>query len=596
MSEPTDALRQYLSPGRLLNDRYQIEQEQDAGSFGAIYRARDLDTGRECAIKALPPMGEGHADETSVGRFEREMRVIEQLDHPSLVELFDYERTESGIAYMVLEYIEGRDLDAWLDDEGAMSLDGGLTVTHQLVEGLGVAHGEGVIHRDLKPGNIMVVSTAMGHRAKLLDFGMAKLLDTLGDHTIVDLTREGTAVGTPRYIAPEQAKGSDEIGPATDLYALGLLMYELLTGDKAVQSDTIEGALRRHLTPEPISMPNLEALPDAIGDLIRHMTRKDHDARLQSASRVSQRLEAMAETPMAADASTESDALFGPPLGADDFDTPDQSAPSESSPSGTNADSPSSPDAPETPSRPSPSPSSPPDLPDDVSPSSPRDDTSSSSLQNDAAESEHASETNTSSGTSHSPERDASSPDSKPPPPFEASPDDEDSLEVDWDHYEQSESITRSPDVDPNPGRSRHVSRGTSGMMLVVVALPFALAIAFMTISAQCAGWHPIFRSIMGLAPVWVGLVGSRFDQGEREARFVRVALVASVAGIFAAHLVGVTALARQLWENPVWFLAPVEDVPVIGALADGIAWISRQYAMLLGSWFGGGGELGTLP
>jgi serine/threonine-protein kinase len=601
MSEPTDALRQYLSPGERLDDRYDIEDEIDAGSFGVIYRARDLRTGERLAVKALPPLGEGPSDETSVGRFEREMYVIENLEHESLVELHDYGRTDEGVAYMVLEHIEGRDLDTWLADEGAMTLDGALGIARQLAEGLEAAHEAGVVHRDLKPGNIMIVPSTTGHRAKLLDFGMAKLLDTLDEQTIADLTREGTAVGTPRYIAPEQARGEDSIGPWTDLYALGLLLYEMIVGEKAVQANTIEDALRAHLNPAPHELEGFEHCPESVEELIRSMIRKDHEARLDSASAVLRHLDEMAASPIQADPSVESAELFGPPMGSDNGapDSAESSSPrpSPSDPSSEKddefeaSDDLASSDAP---------PSEEHDAPSD--PSLDFDTPSGPSIEPDAAPPIPEGR----QGTSSQGDGASSAPPPPPPPPGRAPPpgggtarrphppppraprpppEHDDDLEVDWESYERSSSVTRSPDVAHTGRSSRQSSRspGTSDAIGMAV-LPFALSLSFLTVSAQLPDWHPVFRTLFGLAPLWFGLAGSRHGSGPVERTFVRIAVVASLLCILGAHLAGPTSLARQLWNDPVWFMAPVEHLPVFGSIAEGLTWASRQYAAFLAS------------
>ncbi len=296
MGQPSDILRDFVSPGDLLAGRFRIRREIGAGAYGAIYLAEDLEQGRELAVKALPPRGQGTSD-TALGRFERELKVVRNLAHPSIVEVADYGETEAGVQYMIMEYVDGETLEQQVGARGGFGTEVALSVTRQIASALHSAHQSGVIHRDLKPANIMLTSDAPDYEVKVLDFGMAKLSTRLGDESIVALTREGMAVGTPRYIAPEQARGSPDIGPWTDVYALGLLMYEMLTGRKAVQHDSVESAVTEHVDPEPLALPELEGLSQGVERLVREMVRKEMDARVRSAAEVVARIDTIVETP-----------------------------------------------------------------------------------------------------------------------------------------------------------------------------------------------------------------------------------------------------------------------------------------------------------
>ena len=272
MSTPHDILSRYLQPGVTLVGRYQLERAVGQGAYGAIYAAVDSVSHERVAIKALPPAGET-TSKTAQGRFKREMTVIESLVHPNIISLYDYGQTEQGVPFMVLEYVEGTTLESYVK-QNPLGLRDGLDVMLQLMGALSAAHGKGVIHRDLKPANVMVVSDH--HDAvsiKVLDFGMAKVLSKLGDESIVALTREGVAVGTPRYIAPEQARGL-EVGPYTDLYAAGLLMYEIFTGERAVKADTIEAAVSAHVSKEPLPLPEGDRIPRVVMPVLHKLLAK----------------------------------------------------------------------------------------------------------------------------------------------------------------------------------------------------------------------------------------------------------------------------------------------------------------------------------
>ncbi len=284
MSSPSDIVRKYIRPGDRVGGRYQIEGFIGSGAYGAIFSAIDVETMERVAVKALPPAEDG-TNKTAIGRFQREMKVISRLRHPNIITMYDFGETEHRIVYMVMEYIEGETLfdlcnQNRLDDTQA------LHVVRQIASALNEAHTKGVIHRDLKPQNVMVAQQHNGqYVVKVLDFGMAKLLSGGDDSSIVQLTREGVAVGTPRYIAPEQARGKD-VGPWSDLYALGLLMYEAFTGERAVKADTIESAIIAHVSPEPLELQEIDDVPQYVRPVLFKLIEKKIKRRYQSAGEV----------------------------------------------------------------------------------------------------------------------------------------------------------------------------------------------------------------------------------------------------------------------------------------------------------------------
>ena len=265
----------------MLLNRYQIEQLVGGGAYGAIFAAIDVVTHERVAVKALPPAQES-TSRTALGRFQREMKIIKNLVHPNIVTIYDYGESRTGAPFMVLEFVGGTTLEREVHGR-PMPLEHGVEVLPQLLSALGKAHELGVIHRDLKPANIMIERLPRGYQIKVLDFGMAKVLSAIDGESMVQLTREGVAVGTPRYIAPEQARGLD-VGPWTDLYAVGLLMYEIFTGDRVVKADTIEGAVFAHVSPEPLPLPELHRIPPQLHPLLHGLLAKDVKRRYQRAS------------------------------------------------------------------------------------------------------------------------------------------------------------------------------------------------------------------------------------------------------------------------------------------------------------------------
>lgn len=271
MANPQDILSKYLSTGQVLARRYQLEHLLGGGAYGAIYLAHDLISHERVAIKALPPREE-NTSQTAFQRFQREMQIISTLTHTSIITLYDFGETEQGVPFMVMEYVEGRTLDT-VTYQRPMTFEDGLDVLAQLLGALATAHDSGVIHRDLKPANIMLAGEEGRYICKVLDFGMAKILETMGDESVTRLTREGVAVGTPRYIAPEQARGLT-VGPYTDVYAAGLLAYEIFTGAQAVKDSSIEGAVMAHVSPSPLPLPEMHVVPEQVQGIIRKMIQK----------------------------------------------------------------------------------------------------------------------------------------------------------------------------------------------------------------------------------------------------------------------------------------------------------------------------------
>ena len=211
---------------RIVAGRYQIVRKIGSGGMGAVYLARQVNVGNQVAIKFLP----AHlADDAELRRrFEREAALTLQVAHPGAAQLLDAGQDEDGRLYSVFEFVEGDDLSTLLDRDGALAYDEAFAVTLKVAETLAYAHYKGVVHRDIKPENIRVRRDLAGLHVKVLDFGIARMTDDAATR----LTAEGSGVGTPRYMAPEQITGGT-IDARTDVYALGLVLFEMLTGRKA---------------------------------------------------------------------------------------------------------------------------------------------------------------------------------------------------------------------------------------------------------------------------------------------------------------------------------------------------------------------------
>src|SRR5450755_838505 len=274
---------------------YEIVAPLGAGGMGEVYQARDTRLERTVAIKILP--AQLSEDASRRQRFEREAKVISNLNHPHICTLYDIGR-QDGMDFIVMEYIEGISLAERLA-KGPLPTAEVLEYGIQLSSALDKAHRNGVTHRDLKPGNIILTKSG----AKLLDFGLAK--SELAAHSGITLshaaagsnplTRAGAVVGTVPYMSPEQVEGK-EVDGRSDIFSLGAVMYEMVTGGRAFQGQSDFGVASAVLTKEPASISSLQPLtPPALERTIRVCLAKDPEARWQSAGDLSKELRWIAE-------------------------------------------------------------------------------------------------------------------------------------------------------------------------------------------------------------------------------------------------------------------------------------------------------------
>ena len=240
--------RTATSVGSVLSGRYRLEERLAGGGMGEVFRAVHLELGRAFALKLMRP--ELSADPGFVDRFRREAMTASQLGHPNIVDIVDSGRAESGQFYFVMELLDGKTLSA-LIQEGPPSLPVTLDLATQIARALEVAHRAGVVHRDLKPDNIIVLTRPTGLVAKLVDFGIAKVVAPSPD---IKQTTHGVIMGTPQYMAPEQAAGV-ALDARADLYALGLILYELLTGQPPFTGETAALVMSAHISKPAPELP-----------------------------------------------------------------------------------------------------------------------------------------------------------------------------------------------------------------------------------------------------------------------------------------------------------------------------------------------------
>ena len=262
----------------IFNNRYQILAKIGQGGLAEVYRAQDVALGRLVAVKALRP--EYVVDPAFLVRFHREAQSVANLMHPNIVAVYDFGQ-DQGRPYIVMEYVPGQDLRALLEQNGALSVRQAVDIGCQVCAGVGYAQHSGLVHGDLKPGNVLIRPDG---QAKVVDFGLAR---ALGESA---MDEDGELVwGTPAYFAPEQATGG-QVSPATDVYAIGVILYEALTGQLPFDGDDSEMA-RQHLyeTPPPVNRIN-PRVPARLAKIISQAMQKKPDDRFVTADDMGQAL------------------------------------------------------------------------------------------------------------------------------------------------------------------------------------------------------------------------------------------------------------------------------------------------------------------
>ncbi|HEU4411703.1 MAG TPA: protein kinase [Polyangiaceae bacterium] len=258
-------------PGQVLGDRFFLEARVATGGMGAVYAALDHHSGQRVALKVLRSQGN---PAIALDRFEAEAQVLARLTHPAIVRYVAHGVHEGATPYLAMEWLEGESLAARLA-RGRLSLDEALAVATQAADALAFAHALGVVHRDVKPANLIVEGQGSHLATRLLDFGIAK-----GGAERHFVTRTGTVVGTPGYMAPEQARGDADIDARADVFALGCVLFECLAGAPAFRGGTLFALLGKLLLETPPSLLQVaEGTPPAVAELVARMLAKDRTAR-----------------------------------------------------------------------------------------------------------------------------------------------------------------------------------------------------------------------------------------------------------------------------------------------------------------------------
>lgn len=314
--ETADDARPAADPlvGRVLDDKYEIVARLGGGGMGTVYRARRVHIGDEVAVKVLRAEYVLEAD--AVERFRREARSAAMIRHANVVTIHDLSaaRGAGTPAYIVMELVRGASLRELLNHEGRLAPSRAVALMRDICAGVGVAHRLGLVHRDLKPDNVIVVPATEDERetAKVVDFGLAKARDMAQE---LRLTQAGTVLGTPYYMSPEQCRG-EELDARADVYSLGALFYEMLAGTPPFSAGSLGGLIAKHLNDAPPAMPPHLNVPPALEAVCRRALAKNPAERQPDATVLSREIQAALLPPTVATpppAQVESSAVITPP-------------------------------------------------------------------------------------------------------------------------------------------------------------------------------------------------------------------------------------------------------------------------------------------
>jgi eukaryotic-like serine/threonine-protein kinase len=311
--------------GQTLAGKYKIEKLIKTGGMGSVYRGRHVLMDKTVAIKVLRSALAG--DDAVVARFSREAKAASKISHPHAVSVTDFGEAENGVVFLVMEYLDGGTLKEVITKEGPLSLGRAVEIVRQVSGALDAAHDQGVIHRDLKSENIMLVSHNGDEWAKVLDFGIAKILQPVGSAADAEITQANLVVGTPQYMSPEQCSQSGALDARSDVYSLGIIVHEMLTGKLPFTGESATVVMMKQVQdPPPSVLASRSQLPVAVDQVIKRALAKQPIDRFQSAGELSAGLadaaseEAVQVPVFAGVAATAANTPIASPAAVDDFD------------------------------------------------------------------------------------------------------------------------------------------------------------------------------------------------------------------------------------------------------------------------------------
>ena len=267
--------------GRVIDGKYELRAQLGKGGMSVVYRARRVRIGDDVAVKIL--MGKFVTDDAALARFRREARAAAMLHHPNVITIHDFGETDDELApaFIVMEFVKGTPLRDLLSSEGQFAVERAVRMMRGICAGVGAAHRQGVVHRDLKPENILVVAPDDDYEfesVRVVDFGLAKLLADADS-----LNKGAVVLGTPFYMSPEQCMG-EPLDTRSDVYSLGAMFYEMVSGKRPFAAETVSGVISKHLYDTPPPLPASLELPRRISTAIMQALSKDPDDRPQSAT------------------------------------------------------------------------------------------------------------------------------------------------------------------------------------------------------------------------------------------------------------------------------------------------------------------------
>jgi hypothetical protein len=267
--------------GSVVHEKFHVMKKLGEGGMGAVYLAEHVKMGRKMALKVMNPGM--HQDADAIARFNREAKNASQINHPNVCAIYDFGETPEGLIYLAMEFIEGSSLSGLIEKNGALGAPRAASIIHQAADALQVAHDYGIVHRDLKPDNIMIAKARDGSDlVKVVDFGIAKASSSDAQK----VTKTGLVVGTPEYMSPEQLAG-DKLDGRSDIYSLGLVAFNCLTGKLPFPSNSAQEAMIMRLTDEPKRLDEMRpdiSWPEELQDVMTKALMRDAAERYQNAA------------------------------------------------------------------------------------------------------------------------------------------------------------------------------------------------------------------------------------------------------------------------------------------------------------------------